>query len=66
MIADQLGIPCSLVRGDYGRHWNEITVATDITAATDGIRGYVVDLVSSSKQRLLLSGSPQAHQYIHL
>ena len=28
-LADRLGIPCSLVRGDYGRAWNEVRLCQD-------------------------------------
>ena len=59
VLADQLGLACSLVRGDYGRHWNEVTIATDHPCC------HVVDLMTSGGQ-LLLAGSPQAELYLHL
>ncbi len=31
MLCDSLGLPCSLVRGEYGRHWNEVSIGQDIS-----------------------------------
>lgn len=59
VLADQVGLPCTLTRGDYGRHWNEVTIATD------HLHDYIVDLMTPGGQ-LLLAGSPQAEQYCKL
>ena len=59
VLADQIGLPCTLTRGDYGRHWNEVTIATDHPCC------HVVDLMTSGGE-LLAAGSPQAKQYTHL
>ena len=59
VLADQLGLSCSLVRGDYGRHWNEVTMGTEKP------RSYVINLMAGS-DHLLPVGSPQAHHYQHL
>ena len=59
VLADQIGLPCTLTRGDYGRHWNEVTIATKHP------RCHIVDLMTSGS-RLLEVGSPLAEQYCHL
>lgn len=28
VLCDQVGVACSLERGDYGRHWNKVWLAT--------------------------------------
>ena len=29
VLCDSLGVPCSLVRGEYSRHWNEVSIGQD-------------------------------------
>lgn len=57
VLADQLGISCSLQRGTYGRYWNTVVL-------TEGghTREWVVDLVRQPGE-LLLESSQQAQQY---
>ncbi|XP_062066068.1 armadillo repeat-containing protein 3-like [Lepus europaeus] len=48
-LADRIGLSCSLVRGDYGRAWNEVKLANvSPKAATGGFslpEVYIVDLM---------------------
>ena len=53
VLADQLGIPCSLFRGQYGRHWNTVMLEQ---------REYLVDLVSTPS-KLYPVDSQEACQY---
>ncbi|XP_065061689.1 armadillo repeat-containing protein 3-like isoform X1 [Rhopilema esculentum] len=63
-IADRIGISCSLVRGDYGRAWNEVRLCKAEQA--DGVRyppeTYIVDLMHNPGE-LFLQGSPAAVSY---
>ena len=60
VLCDQLGVGCSLVRGEYGRHWNEVTLMEERRP-----KSFVVDLVYSPGQ-LLAAGSPEVMQYHHI
>lgn len=60
VLCDQLGVGCSLVRGDYGRHWNEVSLVEG-----KSVRVCVVD-VMFSPGRLMPAHSPQAEQYQHI
>lgn len=62
VLCDSLGVPCSLIRGEYGRHWNEVSVED-----TDSLvhKLYIVDLMFEPGQ-LLPSNTPQAVQYQHI
>ncbi len=62
VLCDHVGVACSLVRGEYGRHWNEVTLM-DEPRGRVGV--YIVDLMFSPGQ-LMPSTSPQALQYQHL
>ena len=62
VLCDQLGLGCSLVRGSYGRHWNEVTLRRDGAGSP---KLYVVDLMFSPG-KLLLAKSPEALAYQHL
>lgn len=34
MLCDTLGVPCSLVRGEYSRHWNEVSIIPSTPQST--------------------------------
>ncbi|NWH79805.1 ARMC3 protein, partial [Piaya cayana] len=66
VIADRIGIGCSLVRGDYNRAWNEVEL---VDASPKGISGlllppkkYIVDLMFNPGL-LIKQGSAMADQY---
>ncbi|XP_052550684.1 armadillo repeat-containing protein 3 isoform X3 [Tympanuchus pallidicinctus] len=49
VIADRLGIGCSLVRGEYNRGWNEVKLVDDSPQGVTGLllppQEYIVDLM---------------------
>ncbi|XP_012586689.1 PREDICTED: armadillo repeat-containing protein 3-like isoform X2 [Condylura cristata] len=48
-LADKIGVGCSLVRGEYGRAWNEVKLMSE-TRKVGGVpplEGYIVDLMFS-------------------
>ena len=53
VLADQLGIPCSLQRGQYGRHWNTVIL---------GDEEWLVDLMYTPS-KLFILGSKEAIDY---
>nr|XP_030120384.3 armadillo repeat-containing protein 3 isoform X4 [Taeniopygia guttata] len=63
VIADRIGIGCSLVRGKYNRAWNEVQL---VEHSPKGLllppQEYVVDLMFEPG-RLLKQGSAKADQY---
>ena len=61
VLCDQLGVGCSLVRGEYGRHWNEVTLVVGEGAP----QTFTVDLMFEPGC-LMPSGSPDAKQYQHI
>ena len=62
VLCDQLGLPCSLVRGEYGRHWNEVLVRGRCDES-ESVSVCVVDLVFSPGA-LMEHSSPLAAQYL--
>ncbi|XP_026699321.1 armadillo repeat-containing protein 3 [Athene cunicularia] len=69
VIADRIGIGCSLVRGKYNRAWNEVKL---VDASPQGIAGlllppqeYIVDLMFEPGY-LIKQGSAEADQYKHI
>ncbi|XP_008061832.1 armadillo repeat-containing protein 3 isoform X2 [Carlito syrichta] len=48
-LADKIGIGCSLVRGEYGRAWNEVMLMNEslkgVTGGLPHLEGYIVDLM---------------------
>lgn len=62
VLCDQLGVGCSLVRGEYGRHWNEVTLLLEEEGAP---QTFTVDLMFEPG-RLMPSGSPDTKQYQHI
>ncbi|KAI6654585.1 hypothetical protein LOD99_981 [Oopsacas minuta] len=66
-LSDQTGIRSTLVRGEYGRAWNEVMLpdpSPDPTLTVPS-RPYVVDLFHEPG-RLMRQGSPQASLYQHI
>ena len=58
VLADHLGISCSLQRGTYGHYWNTVL----LTNESGHTRECVVDLVRQPGE-LLLESCQQAQQY---
>ena len=50
-LADRIGVPCSLVRGDYNRAWNEVTLLNN-----DKSTHYLVDLMKEPGNLLEIGG----------
>uniref|UniRef100_H2YZ59 Armadillo repeat-containing protein 3 n=1 Tax=Ciona savignyi TaxID=51511 RepID=H2YZ59_CIOSA len=59
-----IGVPCSLVRGEYNRAWNEVTIAASLEkgAARYPPTRYIIDLIHETG-RLIRTDSPEAVQY---
>eukprot|EP00731_Ephydatia_muelleri_P015293 Em0008g1013a len=62
VLCDQMGVGCSLIRGEYGRHWNEVTLMDDDGGSTPSC--FVVDLMFDVG-RLLQAQTPEAAAYQH-
>ncbi|KAG5851068.1 hypothetical protein ANANG_G00089090 [Anguilla anguilla] len=65
VLADRIGVSCSLVRGDYNRAWNEVRLTEDSPKASGRYprpQTYVVDLMHTPGN-LLRSDLPAAIQY---
>ena len=62
-----MGVGCSLVRGDYGRHWNEVTLVKEQEGGggSGSPSCFVVDLMFDVG-RLLPVQTPEATAYQHL
>ncbi|KFQ51148.1 Armadillo repeat-containing protein 3 [Nestor notabilis] len=69
VIADRIGIGCSLVRGKYNRAWNEVKLVDDSPQGIAGLllppREYIVDLMFEPGC-LMKEGSVEADQYKHI
>ncbi|KFU96644.1 Armadillo repeat-containing protein 3, partial [Chaetura pelagica] len=65
-IADRIGIPCSLVRGEYNRAWNEVKLVGEAPQGIPALllppQEYIVDLMFEPGS-LIKQGSAQADQY---
>uniref|UniRef100_A0A8K9UMK1 Armadillo repeat containing 3 n=1 Tax=Oncorhynchus mykiss TaxID=8022 RepID=A0A8K9UMK1_ONCMY len=65
VLADRIGVSCSLVRGEYNRVWNEVLLSVG-TPHYPGCqpqpRAHLVDLIHQPG-RLLRANTPQAKQY---
>lgn len=63
-LADRIAVPCSLVRGDYGRAWNEVRLCP--AEQPDGLtyppQTFIVDLMHEPGE-LFLQGTPMAASY---
>ncbi|NXE81076.1 ARMC3 protein, partial [Cochlearius cochlearius] len=66
VIADRIGIGCSLVRGEYNRAWNEVKLVDDSPQGIAGLllppQEYIVDLMFEPGF-LMKQGSAEADQY---
>nr|XP_018668997.1 armadillo repeat-containing protein 3 isoform X4 [Ciona intestinalis] len=64
VLADKIGVPCSLVRGEYNRAWNEVTIAASLEkgAARYPPTRYIIDLMHDTG-KLIRTDSPEAVQY---
>ncbi|KAG8443256.1 hypothetical protein GDO86_011890 [Hymenochirus boettgeri] len=65
VIADRIGIRCSLSRGEYGRAWNEVKLIDSQQGAFKVIsppKCYIVDLMFEPG-RLIIQGSVDAESY---
>ncbi|NXC29659.1 ARMC3 protein, partial [Campylorhamphus procurvoides] len=66
VIADRIGIGCSLVRGKYNRAWNEVKLVDDSPKGIAGLllppQDYIVDLMFEPGF-LMKQGSAKADQY---
>ncbi|XP_026505277.1 armadillo repeat-containing protein 3 isoform X4 [Terrapene carolina triunguis] len=66
VIADRIGIGCSLVRGEYGRAWNEVKLVDDSPQGITGLllppQVYIVDLMYQPGC-LMKQGSAEADHY---
>ncbi|NWR71858.1 ARMC3 protein, partial [Centropus unirufus] len=69
VIADRIGIGCSLVRGDYNKAWNEVELVDIFPKGRTGLllppRKYIVDLMFKPGY-LIKQGSAEANQYQHI
>ncbi|KAF7691778.1 armadillo repeat-containing protein 3 [Silurus meridionalis] len=65
VLADRIGLSCSLVRGHYSRAWNEILLSST-TTRTNGfnpqLQACIIDLMHKPGT-LMKSGTPAAEQY---
>ncbi|NXJ84775.1 ARMC3 protein, partial [Trogon melanurus] len=66
VLADRIGIGCSLVRGEYNRAWNEVKLVDDSPQGISGLllppQEYIVDLMFEPGF-LMKQGSAEADQY---
>ncbi|XP_043397258.1 armadillo repeat-containing protein 3 isoform X4 [Chelonia mydas] len=66
VIADRIGIGCSLVRGEYGRAWNEVKLVDDSPQGITGLllppQVYILDLMYQPGC-LMKQGSAEADHY---
>ncbi|NXY41204.1 ARMC3 protein, partial [Ceuthmochares aereus] len=69
VIADRIGVGCSLVRGDYNRAWNEVELVDHPPKGIAGLllppKKYIVDLMFNPGF-LIKQGSAAADQYKHI
>ncbi|XP_044862162.1 armadillo repeat-containing protein 3 isoform X3 [Mauremys mutica] len=67
VIADRIGIGCSLVRGEYGRAWNEVKLVDDSPQGITGLllppQTYIVELMYQPGC-LMKQGSAEADYYL--
>ncbi|NXD12760.1 ARMC3 protein, partial [Nothocercus nigrocapillus] len=66
VIADRIGIGCSLVRGEYNRAWNEVKLVDDSPQGITGLllppQEYIIDLMFEPGN-LMKQGSAEADRY---
>lgn len=65
VLADRIGLSCSLVRGQYNRAWNEVRLPST-TPTASGVyphfQTYIIDLMYKPGD-LMKCGTPAAVQY---
>ncbi|KAG5445236.1 Armadillo repeat-containing protein 3 [Clonorchis sinensis] len=64
-LADQIGLPTTLVRGNYGRSYNEVVLEDRSETGSSHTRTYIVDLMFTPG-RLIEATSRKALEYISL
>lgn len=68
-LADRIAVGCSLVRGEYGRAWNEVKLINESSKGLTGVllppQEYIVDLMFSPGTLLKLR-SKEADLYRYL
>ncbi|KAM9436480.1 armadillo repeat-containing protein 3 [Clarias gariepinus] len=64
VLADRIGLSCSLERGHYSRAWNEVRLPLTTTRAgfCPSLQTYIIDLMHKPGT-LMKSGTPAAIQY---
>ncbi|NWX98513.1 ARMC3 protein, partial [Nothoprocta ornata] len=66
VIADRIGIGCSLVRGEYNRAWNEVKLVDESPQGITGLllppQEYIIDLMFEPGN-LMKQGSAEADRY---
>ncbi|TSL10159.1 Armadillo repeat-containing protein 3 [Bagarius yarrelli] len=63
VLADRIGLSCSLVRGHYNRAWNEVRLlSTSSTTGATVLQTYIIDLMHKPAT-LMKCGTPAAGQY---
>ena len=55
VLCDQVGVACSLERGEYGRHWNKVWLAPPTPAEHTNEDG---DVISSPRENASTSSTP--------
>ncbi|XP_054245938.1 armadillo repeat-containing protein 3 [Indicator indicator] len=69
VLADRIGIGCTLVRGEYNRAWNEVKLVEDSPQGAAGLllppREYIVDLMFEPGS-LIKEGSAEADLYKYI
>ncbi|CAF1295319.1 unnamed protein product [Rotaria magnacalcarata] len=61
-LADRIGIPCTLTRGNYNRAWNEVVVGESSGGVRYPAKTWIVDLLHEPG-RLILANSSDARSY---
>lgn len=61
-LADRLGIPCTLTRGNYNRAWNEVLLGESTGSIRYPAKTWIVDLLHEPGQ-LILANSSEARIY---
>ncbi|CAF0914736.1 unnamed protein product [Rotaria sordida] len=61
-LADRLGIPCTLTRGNYNRAWNEVILGESSGSVRYPAKTWIVDLLHEPG-RLILANSSDARIY---
>ncbi|CAF1511372.1 unnamed protein product [Adineta ricciae] len=65
ILADRLGMPCTLVRGNYNRAWNEVVLGESSAGVRYPAKTWIVDLLHEPG-RLIHANSSDARAYTTL